>query len=109
MTECAIVVDDDVEVDVVSTTQPIDVQTWRQRTTSNSSYLNASPTPYSTGLDLSEQEDIVDPLTQLAIIATGPQSPLLHNNQTLTDYQRSAISPTLSYDASSTKLAILCI
>lgn len=97
MTECAIVVDDDVEVDVVSTTQPIDVQTWRQRTTSNSSYLNASPTPYSTGLDLSEQEDIVDPLTQLAIIATGPQSPLLHNNQTLTDYQRLVISPYLPH------------
>lgn len=80
--------DDDVEVDVVSTSQPLDIQGLRQRTISGSSYLTISPTPYSHTLDNSDQEEIVNPLTQLAIIATGPQSPLLHNNQALTDYQR---------------------
>lgn len=80
--------DDDVEVDVVSTTQPVDIRSWRQRKASSSSYLTISPTPYISGLAHTDQEDIVNPLTQLAIIATGPQSPLLHNNQALTDYQR---------------------
>lgn len=83
------ITDDDVEVDVVSmTSQPLDIQGWRQRTVSDSSYLTVSPTPYTHTLDNTGEEEIVNPLTQLAIIATGPQSPLLHNNQTLTDYQR---------------------
>ena len=88
--------DDDVEVDVVSTTQPLDIQSWRQRTVSDSSYLTVSPTPYSHTLDNTDQEEIVNPLTQLAIIATGPQSPLLHNNQALTDYQRLVLLVDLS-------------
>lgn len=77
-------------MDVVSTTQPVDIYSWRSRTTSDSSYLTVSPTPYITRLNTRDQEDIVNPLTQLAIIATGPQSPLLHNNKALTDYQRYA-------------------
>jgi len=39
-------------------------------------------------VDNYDEEEIVDPLTQLAIIATGPHSPLLHNNLALTAYQR---------------------
>lgn len=82
-------VDDDVEVDVVSTSQPVDIQSWRQSyAVSDSGYSTLSPSPYSSRLTASDQEEIVNPLTQLAIIATGPHSPLLNNNQALTDYQR---------------------
>lgn len=89
ISDLTVLADDDVEVDVVSTTQPVDIHGWRQRrVSSSSSYLTISPTPYVSGLNHTDQEDIVNPLTQLAIIATGPQSPLLHNNQPLTDYQR---------------------
>jgi len=81
---------DDEEVDVVSTSQPLDITSWRQQTMhSDADYLTVSPTPYRTNIG-SMEEDICNPLTQLAIIATGPQSPLLRNNQSLSEYQRLA-------------------
>ena len=77
------------EVDVVSTSQPLDIQSWRQNAINDkSNYLKLSPSPYNNRLNYSDQDEIVDPLTQLAIIATGPHSPLLHNNQALTDFQK---------------------
>lgn len=83
--------DDDIEVDVVSTSQPLDIDSWKyDHRGSSSNYLTISPAPYSSRITSRDQEEIVDPLTQLAIIATGPHSPLLHNNQALTAYQRYA-------------------
>jgi len=71
-----------VEVDVVSTSsQPLDIMAWRQMAVTDS--LSSSRR-----VDNYDEEEIVDPLTQLAIIATGPHSPLLHNNLALTAYQR---------------------
>ncbi|XP_067935093.1 HMG box-containing protein 1-like [Watersipora subatra] len=83
--------DDDVEVDVVSTSQPLDIQNWRQSAVHDGSNgLTLSPSPYKNRLDISDQDEIVNPLTQLAIIATGPHSPLLHANLPLTDFQKAS-------------------